>query len=91
MKSDYQKGDTVWLYVNGHQGEKSQGKILEVLHLNEHGYGWPHYLIEVQTSIDPLLEVRDVFTLAPTKDEPIGFWSNLKNNLIKEKFKDDSE
>lgn len=89
MKSDWKKGDDVWIFMPHHKGEKSKGTILEILDLSEHGYSWPYYLIEVQTSIDPLLEVREAFTMAESEDGPIGIWSKMRKEFTKEKLNEE--
>ncbi len=75
MKTDWKAGDTCWIYGHGH---KSKGTILEVLDLSRHGYSILEYLIEIQTSIDPVLEVRNAFTMAESEEGEIGLFSNLK-------------
>jgi hypothetical protein len=52
----YKVGDKVCIWLPGHTGERTQGTVVYVLNLP----GWlnPQYVVEVQTEIDPLLEVR---------------------------------
>jgi hypothetical protein len=78
MKTDWVSGDTVYIYIGDHRGHTSKGVILEVLDLHTHGYSFPQYLIEVESSIENLLEVRDAFTMSEEEDGPVGLWAGLK-------------
>jgi hypothetical protein len=48
-----------------------EGKVVAILNLE--GWIYPHYVVELQTGIDPILEVRDGFTLSDGRG-PIGMW-----------------
>lgn len=86
MKTDWKKGDTCYVFLPGHRGTKSKGKILEVLDLSEHGYiNFPHYLVEIETHIEPLLEVYNEYQMAETMDGPIGFMSMVRDRIKKDK------
>lgn len=49
-------GDDAWIYLSNHQGELTKGKVIAELDLP--GYGFKNYVIEIDTSVDPLLEIR---------------------------------
>lgn len=78
MKDEYAIGDEAWCYVGSHEGHMSKGKVVAALDLP--GYGYRHYVVEIPTSIDPLLEVRDAMTMRPLDprlDEVAGFLSRI--------------
>lgn len=84
MKTDYKVGDKCWIYLGDHKGKMTKGKILQKLDLSEHGYCLPgYYVIEIKTHIDPILEIRDPFSMSPSKDEPIGLWAMARDRYRK--------
>jgi len=52
----FEIGEEAWIYLHGHQGEMTKGKVVAILDLP--GWGHPNYVIEIDTPMDPLLEVR---------------------------------
>lgn len=49
-----------------------EGKVVAVLNLE--GYSFEHYVIEVDTHIDPVLEVRNGHTISDCAEGPLGLW-----------------
>lgn len=84
MKTSYDKGDDVWIHLGEAPGKLSKGKVLEVIDLSEHGYTFPNYLIEIPTSIDPLLEVRDAMTMSEDAKGPIGLFRKMREGMKNE-------
>ena len=82
MNKTINKGDTVWIYLGGYSG-LTEGKVLEVLDLKEHGYAHEQYLIEVPTSIDPVLVLRDFHTLSDTKEGPLFLYRRSPKDLVR--------
>ena len=68
---EFKVGDTCWIGM-GHK-HLARGKVIKVLDLTEEGWPLPQYLIEVAGSIDPVLEVRDGFTMSDTAEGPLGY------------------
>ncbi len=66
----FEDGDDCWLHIG--TGGLVRGRVL--MRVNLPGYLHEHYIIEVQTGVDPILEVRDGFQLSDSRDEPIGIW-----------------
>lgn len=60
---DYKIGDDAWIYVGNHEGQMSRGKVIAALDLP--GYTMRHYVVEIETAIEPLLEVRDSTSMRP--------------------------
>jgi hypothetical protein len=77
MKTEYVKGDDVWIHLGVVPGKLSKGKVLEVLDLSEHGYGFKHYVIEIETHIDPVLEIREPMTMSEDEKGPIGLFRSM--------------
>lgn len=82
MKTDWNIGDTTYCYSYNHQGELSEGKIVAILDLD--GWSYKHYVIEIPTSIDTILVVRDALTMAESKDGEIGFRTLLRKKVKNE-------
>lgn len=74
VKKKYNVGDTVWVYGISRTNEKStQGTVIKVFTIDYGNYNKePHYLIEIPTEIEPLLEVRTWHTISQTKDGHVG-------------------
>lgn len=74
MKKEYDIKDTVWI----HLGERklTKGRVVEIIdleHLKEgHDPDYELYVIEVQTGIDPVYEVRDFGQISPDANGPIA-------------------
>ena len=60
VKQKYNIGDSVWIYgVRRGNTKPTKGKIIKSLDLSECGYNdVTHYVIEIPTEIEPLLEIR---------------------------------
>ena len=76
MKTEYNIKDTVWI----HMGERklTKGRVVEIIdleHLNEkYNPDYELYVIEVQTGIDPVYEVRDFGQISPDSQGPIALF-----------------
>ena len=68
---DLDIGDKCWCFVGNHKGKMSEGTIAAIVKLP--GYRTVHYIVEIPTSVDPLLEVRDGFSISDTPKKPIGY------------------
>lgn len=83
MKTEYAKGDPVWIH-GIESGKLTKGKVLQKLDLSEHGYTFDNYLIEIDTSVDPLLEVRCIMTMSEDEKGPIGLFRKLAEEIKNE-------
>ena len=78
MKNQFNIKDQVWI----HLGESSmvQGRVVEIFDL-AHIDGYPKdrefYVIEIQTGIDNIFEVRDFEQISPDAKGPINAYRNL--------------
>lgn len=66
-------GDTAYYFASGHKGELSKGTVVHVFEL----YRRAHYVIEIPTHIDPVLEIRCSLSVSDAPDKPIGLWRGL--------------
>jgi hypothetical protein len=74
VKKRYAVGDTVWVYgINRLDNKSVQGTVIKVFTIDYGNYNKePHYLVEIPTEIEPLLEVRTWHTISQTKDGHVG-------------------
>lgn len=70
MKKEYEVGDNAWIYLSTHKGELTKSEVVHKFTL--YG-GKKFYVCEIPTPVDPLLEVRDWFSMAETEHSGIGF------------------
>jgi len=74
VKKKYFVGDTVWIYgITKNNVKSTQGIVIKIFTIDYGNYNKePHYLVEVPTEIEPLLEVRTWHTISQTKDGHVG-------------------
>jgi hypothetical protein len=74
VKKKYNIGDIVWIYgISKNNIKSTQGTVIKRFTIDYKNYNnEPHYLIEVPTEIEPLLEVRTWHTISQTKDGHVG-------------------
>lgn len=63
-------GDRCWFYGPYHTGDLSEGTIVHTFRLD--GWSYDHYVVQVETHIDPVLHVRCPLTVSDAPDRPIG-------------------
>jgi uncharacterized cupredoxin-like copper-binding protein len=73
---ELQEGQDAWIYCQGHTGNKSKGKVVKRIRID--GWDIDHYVIEFETGMDPVYEVRDGHMVSDTEHDPIGMWRNLR-------------
>lgn len=78
MKNKYEVGDEAWIYMRNHKGEKTKSTVVHEFTLYR---GKRYYVCEVPTSVDPLLEVRDCFSMAESEGSGIGLYELIKEEL----------
>jgi hypothetical protein len=73
VKTEYAVGDTVWIYgISRSNTKPTAGKVIKALSLADSGKSGTHYIIEVQTHIDLLLEIRTWETISQDDRGPVG-------------------
>lgn len=65
-------GDTVWIAIG--TDKLQQAEVI----LTFERYGTTHYVVEYATHIDPVMTVRDGYTMSDDPDRPIGMWRRNK-------------
>ena len=80
-KKSYKVGDPVWIYgINRSNVKPTQGKVIKVVDLSDSGYSTgDHYVIEIPTHIEPLLEIRTWHNISQDKKGPVGSFRELGN------------
>lgn len=75
VKKIYDLGDIVWIYgVSRDANKPTKGRIVRIIGLEDWGYpvDQDYYVIEVQTSIEPIFEVRTWETISQDEKGPVG-------------------
>jgi hypothetical protein len=74
VKKEYAVGDTVWIYgINRSNAKPTAGKVIKAVDLRDAGYSFgPHYVIEIPTHIEPLLEIRTWHNISQDSQGPVG-------------------
>ena len=75
VKKIYEIGDTVWIYgISTRPVKSTEGKIIHKFTLDHAGYNEDiiHYVVEVPSEIENLIEVRTWRTISQTKDGHVG-------------------
>lgn len=81
VKKQYAVGETVWIYgINRSNTKPVKGKVIKVIDLSDAGYTTGnHYVIEVPTHIEPLLEVRTWHNISQDDRGPVGSLREIGN------------
>jgi hypothetical protein len=80
VKKQYAVGDTVWIYgINRSNTKPVQGKVIKAIDLSGAGYTYEHYVIEVPTHIEPILEVRTWHNISQDEKGPVGSLRTIGN------------
>jgi hypothetical protein len=74
VKKHYKLGDTVWIYgVDCRSDSIREGTIIKTFHIDRPEYtNLEHYVVEVPTDIEPILEIRTWKTLSQDQEGPVG-------------------
>ena len=80
VKKKYSIGDAVWIYgINRSNVKPVAGTVIKAVDLSGAGYNYEHYIIEVPTHIEPLLEVRTWHNISQDEKGPVGSLRDLGN------------
>lgn len=79
IKKQYEMNDVVWIHIG--DGKLHKGKVVDIFDLEHAGYSkdMEFYIVEIQTSIEPLLEVRTWENISQDQKGPIGAYRELKD------------
>ena len=79
VKKKYNVGDTVWIYGISRTDVKStQGTVVKAFTIE--GYNEVHYVVEIPTEIEPLLEIRTWQTISQTANGHVGSFREAFND-----------
>lgn len=81
IKTSYLINDPVWIHGIDPSNKLTYGKVIALVDLTYCGYNDIHYVIEIQTHIEPLLEIRTWHTMSQDKEGPIGSLRSLSEGL----------
>jgi hypothetical protein len=84
MKTEFNIKDQVWLHLG--EQKLTEGRVVEIIdlyHLNE-GYDPDQelYVIEIQTGIEPIYEVRTLEQLSPDANGPLILYRTLNKDVV---------
>lgn len=81
VKKQYNVGDTVWIYgINRGNLKPAKGTVIKIVDLRDSGYiVGDHYIIEIPTSVDPLLEIRTWHSISQDENGPVGALRGIKD------------
>jgi hypothetical protein len=80
VKKQYAVGDTVWIYgINRSNTKPVQGKVIKIVDLSDAGYSDIHYVIEIPTHIESLLELRSWHNISQDAHGPVGSFRTIGN------------
>lgn len=81
VKKQYAVGDAVWIYgINRNNTKPSKGKVIKIVDLSDSGYTMgDHYIIEIPTHIEPLLEIRTWHNISQDEIGPVGSFREMGN------------
>lgn len=73
-KKEYAVGDTVWVYgINRSNTKPTQGTVIKAVDLSDAGYSiGTHYIVEIPSHIEPLLEIRTWHNISQDAVGPVG-------------------
>ncbi len=74
VKKHYKVGDSVWIYgVDRRSDQTREGKIIKSFYIDQPAHsGLEHYIVEVATDIEPILEIRTWKTISQDEKGPVG-------------------
>lgn len=76
IKKKYNVGDTVWIHGVATTNKLTKGQVIYSLIIQN--YQQEHYIIEIPTHIEPLLEIRTWDTISQDEHGPVGSLRNLQ-------------
>jgi hypothetical protein len=80
MKTEFNIKDRVWIHIG--EPTLAEGRIVEIITLDHLKENYPKgnelYVIEIQTGIDPIYEVREFETISPDAAGPIMCYRNME-------------
>ena len=69
---EFKVGDTAWCHLGGADNSLVEGKVVHIFTLPDTPF--PLYVLEMETSMDPMWYVREGHTLSDDPFKPIGMW-----------------
>lgn len=70
-KIEYAIGDLAWIATGRRDGKLSGGSVVHRFKLDD--YNHSHYVVEIETSVDPVLYVREWWTMSQDSEGPLGW------------------
>lgn len=85
MSRKWRIGDPCWIYLSGHCGERSKGKVVRILDLHDFNYHLPVYLVMVETPIEPIFEAREGHQLfvSPVEEDTTEVVADVVGDVLR--------
>lgn len=78
VKKVYNIGDDVWIFGITSENKITKGRVVATVDLTNKGYGEDlHYIIDIPSHIEPLLEIRSWHTMSQDENGPVGSFRDL--------------
>lgn len=87
IKQEYKIGDDVWIHGINPSNKLTKGTVIFEVNLSSQGYTDPQYIIEIPTSIEPLLEIRTWHTISQDEKGPVGSLRKFGNEIYSDNKK----
>lgn len=85
VKKKYTIGDIVWIHGVTPSNKLTKGKVIYCLNIPN--YQQEHYIVEIPTHIESLLEIRTWDTISQDENGPVGSLRDLKMDITGENKK----
>lgn len=70
------EGQVVWIHNGGKGNPLIRGTVIKEIQLPR--YSCMHYIIEIPTEVEPILEIRSYDTVSLKPDGPLNMWVRLR-------------
>jgi len=86
IKKQYEMNETAWIHIG--DGKLHKGKVIDIFDLEHAGYSKDieFYIVELPSSIEPLLEVRTWSNMSQDAMGPIGAYREIKQGFSTKKY-----
>lgn len=82
-KKQYEIGDPVWIHGVGRSNKLTKGVVVKKFNIEYANFDLSrdHYVISIDTHIEPILEVREWETMSEDELGPLGMFRDMKETL----------
>lgn len=83
IKKNYEIGDPVWIHGVGRSNKLTKGIVVKKINIEYKNYDTSrdHYVIAIDTHIEPIHEVREWETMSEDEHGPLGMFRDIKEKI----------